>query len=68
MTVTLRNGKTRTRSLSDVVPATPEQIRARFRSAAEKVLGAEATGAAEAFIDSLDQQDNAGALARLLSR
>jgi 2-methylcitrate dehydratase PrpD len=66
MIVTLRNGETRTRSLSDVVPATPEQIRARFRSAAEKVLGAEATRAAESFIDSLDQQEDAGALARLL--
>jgi 2-methylcitrate dehydratase PrpD len=68
MTVTLRNGETRTRHLSDVVPATPDQIRARFRVAAEKVLGAEATRPAEDFIDSLDQQEEAGALARLVAR
>jgi 2-methylcitrate dehydratase PrpD len=68
VTVTLRDGTTRRRGLSDVVPATPEQIRARFRSAAEKVLGAEATRAAERFIDRLDQQEDAGELARLLSR
>jgi 2-methylcitrate dehydratase PrpD len=68
MTVTLRSGETRTRNLSDVVPATPEQIRARFHSAAEKILGTEATCAAERFIDALDQQEDAGALVRLLSR
>ncbi len=68
MTVTLHNGETRTRRLPDVVPATPEQIRARFRSAAEPVLGAKATQAAEGFIDALDRQEDAGALARLVSR
>lgn len=67
MTVTLRSGETRTRALSDVVPATPEQIRARFRSAAGKILGPEATRAAETFIDTLDQQADAGALAKLLA-
>ncbi len=68
MTVTLCSGETRTRSLSDLVPATPEQIRVRFHSAAEKILGGEATCEAERFIDSLDRQEDAGALARLLSR
>jgi 2-methylcitrate dehydratase PrpD len=67
VTVTLRDGTTRTRCLGDVVPATPDQIRARFRSAAEKVLGADATGKAEQFIDSLDEQEDAGRLAGLLS-
>jgi len=65
--VTLRDGRTVRRALSDVVPATPEQIRTRFRSAAEKILGPEATAAAENFIDKLDEQDDAGALATLLS-
>ena len=37
--VTLNDGRTVRRALADVVPATPDQIRARFRSAAEKVLG-----------------------------
>lgn len=65
--ITLRDGRTLRRGLSDVVPATPDQIRTRFRSAAEKILGVEATAAAEKFIDQLDQQDDAGALARLLA-
>ena len=65
--VTLRDGRTLRRGLSDVVPATPDQIRARFRSAAEKVLGVEATATAEHFIDQLDRQDDAGTLARLLA-
>ena len=55
MIVTLRDGATVRRRLADVVPATPEQIRTRFRCAAEKVLGAEATAAAENFIDKLDR-------------
>jgi len=65
--LTLLDGRTVRRALSDVVPATPEQIRTRFRSAAEKILGPAATAAAENFIDKLDQQDDAGALATLLS-
>lgn len=65
--VTLKDGRTVRSGLADVVPATPEQIRTRFRCAAEKVLGAEATAAAENFIDKLDQQHDAGALATLLS-
>src|SRR5450432_707315 len=55
MTVTMRNGEKHTRGQPDVVPATPEQIRARFRAASEKVLGADATRTAEAFIESLER-------------
>jgi len=65
--VTLKDGRTARRALADVVPATPDQIRTRFRAAAEKILGAEATAAAENFIDHLDKQPDAGALATLLS-
>jgi len=65
--VTLKDGRTVRRALADVVPATPSEIRTRFRCAAEKVLGREATADAENFIDKLDQQDDAGALATLLS-
>jgi 2-methylcitrate dehydratase PrpD len=39
--VTLADGGTRIRSLDDVVPATPEGVRARFKEAATKMLGAE---------------------------
>jgi 2-methylcitrate dehydratase PrpD len=60
VTLFLRNGETRTCTMEDVVPASPEEIRARFRA----VCGnAEAV---EAFVDTLESQDDAGALARLL--
>jgi 2-methylcitrate dehydratase PrpD len=65
--VTLKDGRTLRRTLADVVPATPDQIRTRFRCSAEKILGADATAAAENFIDHLDEQSDAGALATLLS-
>jgi len=65
--ITLRDGRKLTRGLADVVPATPEQIRARFRIAAGKTLGVDATRAVEDFIDHLDTQRDAGELARLLS-
>ena len=46
--ITLRNGEVRSHKLDDLTPATPQQIRTRFRA-----LG---TAGTEAFIDSLDNQ------------
>ena len=66
--VTLRDGRTLRRGLPDVVPAAHEEIRVRFRSAAEKILGADATRAAEAFIDQLENQEDVGALCTLLAK
>ncbi len=58
--VTLRNGKVLRKRMRDLVPATPDQIRARFRTAA---------GAAgqpiEAMVDALDRLDDVGALVEL---
>ncbi|MEX0760011.1 MAG: MmgE/PrpD family protein, partial [Tistlia sp.] len=51
--------------LDDVVPATPGEVRLRFRAAAEAVLGTARTTAVEAFVDSLDEQADAGRLATL---
>jgi 2-methylcitrate dehydratase PrpD len=65
--VTLRDGRTLRRGLADVVPATPEQIRARFRTAAQAIIGAEAVKAAENAIDHLETLEDAGTLAGLLS-
>ena len=65
--VTMRNGETRRHSLCDLIPATSEQIRTRFRAAAEKSIGPKATAAIEEQIDSLENQKNVGATARLLS-
>jgi 2-methylcitrate dehydratase PrpD len=65
--VTLRDGQTRRRSLRDVVPATPGQIRASFRSASDKVLGPKATSAIEGIIGELERQKDAGMLGAHLS-
>jgi 2-methylcitrate dehydratase PrpD len=55
----LRDGRTVRRRLDDVVPATPNQIRARFRAAcpSSKVI--------EEFIDTLEKQEDVGALGGL---
>ncbi len=65
--VTLRDGRTRRRRMRDLVPAGASEIRARFRSASEKVLGAKATGAIEVTIDSLETQKDVGFLGAQLS-
>ncbi len=65
--VTLRNGQTRRRRMRDLVPASAGEIRARFRSASEKTLGAQATNAIETTIDSLETQRDVGMLGALLS-
>jgi 2-methylcitrate dehydratase PrpD len=62
VTLHLRNGETRTRRLENVVPATPAEIRARFRSVCQSA------NAIEDFIDNLEHQQDAGALCNLLER
>jgi 2-methylcitrate dehydratase PrpD len=52
--LTLHDGSTLTRRLPDVIPATPEQIRARFLRAAEPVIGLNAARDLEAAIDDLE--------------
>jgi 2-methylcitrate dehydratase PrpD len=56
----LHNGETRTCTMEDVVPASPQEIRARFRAVCRNAE------AVETFVDTLESQDDAGALARLL--
>jgi 2-methylcitrate dehydratase PrpD len=68
VTVTLRDGQTRRHTLPDLIPATPDEIRARFRRASGKILGASATGAIEEAIDDLEKQDNLDTLGDLLVR
>jgi len=65
--VTLRDGHTWRRRMRDLVPASATEIRARFRSASEKSLGAKATSAIEATIDSLETHKDAGILGAQLS-
>jgi 2-methylcitrate dehydratase PrpD len=59
--ITLRNGSTLRRRLDDVTPASPEEIRGRFRAAA----GA-ARSRIEAAIDGLEKHEDIGALSALL--
>jgi 2-methylcitrate dehydratase PrpD len=56
--VTLRNGEVLRKKMSDLVPATPDQIRARFRSAA----GA-AAKPIEEMVEKLDRLEDAGCIA-----
>jgi 2-methylcitrate dehydratase PrpD len=65
--VTLRDGHTRRRRMRDLVPASASEIRARFRSASDKVLGTKATRAIEATIDALETQNDLGMLGAQLS-
>jgi hypothetical protein len=60
VTLFLSNGETRTCTMEDVVPASPDEIRARFRAVCRNAE------AVEAFVDTLESQDDAGALNRLL--
>jgi len=60
VTIVLRDGTTRTHRMDDVVPATPDEIRARFRSACKNAE------AVENFIDHLEAQQNTGALNKFL--
>jgi 2-methylcitrate dehydratase PrpD len=59
----LRNGEIRTSRMEDLIPATPDEIRQRFRAAA----GAHAAEI-EAFVDRLEHQGDAGALGTLLEK
>jgi 2-methylcitrate dehydratase PrpD len=68
VSVVLRSGTTCTVPMEDVIPATPDQIRHRFRLAASKAVGDGAADRIEAFIDTLEEQPDAGALGRLLEK
>lgn len=61
----LADGGEVARRLDDVVPATPQAVRARFRSAAAATLGDAAAAAIEAFVDGLETAESAGALPAL---
>lgn len=64
--VTETGGAVRRMRLENVVNATPEDVRARFRLAAAGVVGAGRAGQIERFIDSLDRNEDVGALGALL--
>lgn len=63
--VTLTNGSTRLRSLDDVVPATPEGVRARFSEAGAKILGVERARAIQDAVASLETLPDVGVIAAM---
>jgi 2-methylcitrate dehydratase PrpD len=65
VTVTLDDGTRISRALDDVVFATPEFVRERFRAACGELLGEARAADIEAFIDGMEHQTDAGRLAAL---
>lgn len=66
VTVTLADGTEHRLRLDNVVNATADDVRTRFRIATEQAMGAFRTAAIEEFIDSLETADDAGRLGALL--
>jgi 2-methylcitrate dehydratase PrpD len=63
--VTLTDGSTRMRSLADVVPATPDGVRARFREAATTILGSDRAAALQDAVARLETLEDVGVLAAM---
>jgi 2-methylcitrate dehydratase PrpD len=63
--VALADGTRLAQRLDDVVPATPAEIRARFRAAAAAAVGERAADEIERTVDALDALADAGRLAAL---
>jgi 2-methylcitrate dehydratase PrpD len=61
--VGLRNGKTHRQRLDNVIAATPEEIRARFRLAAANAIGERRATRLEELIDNCAELSNSGAIA-----
>jgi len=61
--VGLRNGTTHRQRLDNVIAATPEEIRARFRLAAEDAIGERRARQLEELIDNCAELSNSGAIA-----
>lgn len=65
ITVHLRSGRTIRHGLTDVIAATPAEIRARFRTAAHGVLGEDRAHRLEQLIENCERLGNAGDIAAL---
>ncbi|SCB42739.1 2-methylcitrate dehydratase PrpD [Bradyrhizobium yuanmingense] len=65
VTVHLQSGRTIRHALPDVIAATPSDIRTRFRTAAQGVLGEDRACRLEQLIESCERLGNAGDIAAL---
>jgi 2-methylcitrate dehydratase PrpD len=63
VTVHLRGGRTIRHVLAHVIAATPSDIRARFRAAANRIIGEDRTRRLEQLIDNCEQLGNASVIA-----
>lgn len=63
--VTFAEGGPLTHRLDDVVPATPGEVRARFRAAATAAVGGRRAAELEALVDGLESTGDAGRLVAL---
>jgi 2-methylcitrate dehydratase PrpD len=65
VTAELQDGARLAARRDDVTPASDDVVRGRFEAAAQATLGAKPAAALGAFVDTLENQPDAGALARL---
>ena len=63
--IELADGRVLRQRIADVIPATPEQVRSRFRAAAGAALGEDRAAAIERFTDRLEEADDVGRLPAL---
>jgi 2-methylcitrate dehydratase PrpD len=68
VSVTLHNGERKTRRLPDVIPATPEAIRQRFRCSTTNVLGASTSARIEETVEEIETLSDVAVLCDLLGR
>ena len=66
--ITLRNGKTFSRKLADVVPADLDLVRNRFRDAATKAVGEAKAKSLESAVDALEKSSDVGAIMKLAGK
>ena len=63
--IELADSRVLSQRIADVIPATPEQVRSRFRAAAGAALGEDKAAAIERFTDRLEAADDVGCLPAL---
>jgi 2-methylcitrate dehydratase PrpD len=64
VSVRLQSGKTIQRRLDNVIAATPEEIRTRFRQAAADAIGSSRSRSLEELVDNCDRLPDSGVIAR----
>ncbi|MFO0992857.1 MAG: MmgE/PrpD family protein [Hyphomicrobiales bacterium] len=66
--ITLQNGKVLSRKLADVLPATLDLVRHRFRDSATRAVGEAKAKSLEAAVDTLEQSSDVGAIMKLAGK